>query len=151
MNKTRFLCACVYCSRLVAVHSSSVHSDGTTAMSRLSLLHAVALLGWIASVSGALFNLTILHTNDIHCRFEQADKYGSSCTDTEAAKGKCFGGYPRLAHQISQMRRNNPNTIYLHGGDFFQGTIWYTIHKWKVVSHFANLLNLTAMVRIDSW
>jgi hypothetical protein len=24
---------------------------------------------------------------------------------------------------------------------------WYTIHKWKAVSRFGNLLNLTAMVK----
>lgn len=116
-------------------------------MSRL-LLPCVLLLAWINSSARADFNLTVLHTNDVHCRFEEANKYGSMCTEKEAAKGKCFGGYARLVHQLREIRQQEPNAIYLHGGDFFQGTIWYTIHKWKVVSHFTNFLNLTAMVII---
>ena len=91
-------------------------------------------------------DVTILHTNDVHCRFEEANKYGGTCTDAEAAQGKCFGGYPRLVHQSRAIRQKEANTIFLNGGDFFQGTIWYSIHKWRVVSHFGNLLNLTAMV-----
>jgi len=48
----------------------------------------VALLGAVKSTDpSSLFNLTILHTNDVHCRFEQANKYGGSCTDEEAAAG----------------------------------------------------------------
>ena len=109
------------------------------------LLHALMLLSWMASATGD-FNLTVLHTNDIHCRFEEANKYGSTCTEEEAGAGKCYGGYARLVHQLKEIRRKDPNVIYVHGGDFFQGTIWYTIHKWKVVSHFSNYLNLTAMV-----
>ena len=36
--------------------------------------------------------------------------------------------------------------VYLH---IWLSTVvhsWYTIHKWKAVSHFGNMLNLTAMV-----
>lgn len=69
------------------------------------------------------FNLTILHTNDVHCRFEEADKYGGTCTADDAEKGKCFGGYARLVHQAREIRRQHPNTIFLNGGDFFQGTM----------------------------
>ncbi|XP_046636634.1 snake venom 5'-nucleotidase-like isoform X3 [Daphnia pulicaria] len=97
------------------------------------------------SDSTSFFNLTVLHINDIHCRFEEANKFGGSCTPQESAAGKCFGGYARLVHQSRVIREENPNTIFLAAGDFFQGTIWYTIHKWKAVSRFGNLLNLTAM------
>ncbi|XP_032791055.2 snake venom 5'-nucleotidase isoform X2 [Daphnia magna] len=91
------------------------------------------------------FNLTILHINDIHCRFEEANKFGGTCTAQDSANGKCFGGYARLVHQARHIRTQHPNTIFLSAGDFFQGTIWYTIHKWKAVSRFGNMLNLTAM------
>ena len=92
------------------------------------------------------FELTILHTNDIHCRFEEANKFGSRCTPAEAKRGVCFGGFARLVHQTRAIRKEKPNTIYLNAGDLFQGTAWYTVHKWRVISHFANLLNLTATV-----
>ena len=46
-------------------------------------------LGGAASQSQLqLFNLTILHTNDVHCRFEQTNKHGGTCSDEDAAAGK---------------------------------------------------------------
>lgn len=102
------------------------------------------LLSWITSSARADFNLTVLHTNDVHCRFEQINKYSSACTEDDAAANKCFGGYARLVQIIRDIRKEQPNAIFLSGGDFFQGTIWYTIYKWKVVSYFTNFLNLTA-------
>ena len=38
--------------------------------------------------------------------------------------------------------------MFVNAGDFYQGTIWYTKFKWKVVAKFANMLNFTAMVMI---
>lgn len=114
------------------------------------LLANVVLLVWAVGSVKADFNLTVLHTNDVHCRFDESNKYGSTCTAKDAAAGKCFGGYARIVQKLRELRQQNPNAIYLHGGDFFQGTLWYTIHKWKVVSHFTNFLNLTAMVINDS-
>ncbi|KAI9563179.1 hypothetical protein GHT06_010637 [Daphnia sinensis] len=117
---------------------------------RTTVLMWFQLLGlFCASVvvtpASASFNLTILHTNDVHCRFEEANTLGGACKQRDSENGNCFGGYARLVHQSRKIREQHPDTIFLNGGDFFQGTIWYTIHKWKAVSHFGNLLNLTAM------
>lgn len=73
--------------------------------------------------TSTFFNLTVLHINDIHCRFEEANKFGGACTAQESADGKCFGGYARLVHQSRHIRQQNPNTIFLSAGDFFQGTM----------------------------
>lgn len=35
--------------------------------------------------------------------------------------------------------------LYLSGGDYYQGTVWYTIHKWRIVSELVNILNHTAL------
>lgn len=117
----------------------------TASMNAARLLLMAAVLALTMTTVSSAFNLTIMHTNDVHCRFEEANKYGGTCTPDESAKGQCYGGYARLVTASRHLRQQNPNSIFLHGGDFFQGTIWYTIHKWKVVSHFGNLLNLTAM------
>ncbi|XP_046636695.1 snake venom 5'-nucleotidase-like [Daphnia pulicaria] len=118
-------------------------------MRTISTRNAVPLLWLFLFVvhwtSAASFNLTILHTNDIHCRFDEANKNAGTCRQQDSDKGNCFGGYARLVHQARQIRNQHPNTIFLNAGDFFQGTIWYSIHKWKAVSHFGNMLNLTAM------
>ena len=104
---------------------------------------------WLGSASSStLFNLTILHTNDIHSRYEEANVYGDRCSQQQSVQGQCYGGFPRLVYQTRQIRQREPNSIYLDAGDLFQGTIWHTIHRWKAASHFANLLNLTAMVTV---
>ncbi len=48
---------------------------------------------------------------------------------------------------MSAVKSTDGPKIFLNGGDFYQGNIWYTHFKWKVVAKFANILNFTAMVR----
>ena len=107
------------------------------------------LCSWgIASVSSSIhFNLTILHTNDIHSHFEETNVYGYRCRQLS---DPCYGGFARLVHQTREIRQREPNSIYIDGGDLYQGTVWYSIHKWRISAHFANLLNLTAMVIMSS-
>ena len=52
---------------------------------------------------------------------------------------------PRLVTAVRELREREQNVIFLNGGDFYQGNIWYTNFKWRVVAHFANILNFTAM------
>ena len=49
----------------------------------------------VISAVKATFNLTIMHTNDIHCRFEETNKYGGTCTSEDAIKGQPYGCYAR--------------------------------------------------------
>ena len=37
------------------------------------------------------------------------------------------------------------NVLFLNAGDHFQGTIWYTFEKWKVVAEFVKLMKHDAM------
>ena len=59
---------------------------------------------------------------------------------------ECFGGVARLKKTVDDLKDEHGNVIFVNAGDFYQGTIWYTKFKWKVVSKFANLLDFTAMV-----
>ncbi len=59
-------------------------------------------LWWLASImflfcasTVSSFDLTVLHTNDIHSRFDEANARGSSCRDKDRAARKCFGGVAR--------------------------------------------------------
>lgn len=52
----------------------------------------------------------------------------------------------RIYTKVLEIRERNPgNTIVLHAGDFYQGTIWYTLLKYKALVDFANMINFTAM------
>ncbi|XP_013774694.1 5'-nucleotidase-like [Limulus polyphemus] len=93
----------------------------------------------------AFFNLTILHTNDIHSRFEQFNKFGGRCPEDRARSGECFGGIARQITKVKEIRSKEKNVIFLNGGDYFQGTLWYTVHRWKVVTDFVQRIDHDAM------
>ena len=92
------------------------------------------------------FNLTIVHTNDVHARFDEMSKYGGLCRTKDAQAGKCYGGVARRMTALRQIRNNTENMLFLDAGDQFQGTLWFYIHKGTAAAHFMNLLQYDAMV-----
>ncbi|XP_023333826.1 5'-nucleotidase isoform X2 [Eurytemora carolleeae] len=87
--------------------------------------------------------LTLLHVNDIHSHFEEVNVNTGRCRGTEV--DGCYGGMSRMMTFIREVRTSDPDTILLNAGDYYQGTIWYTLFKYKPVVQFSNLLNYTAM------
>lgn len=109
----------------------------------------VRLCLWVAVtaalVEATAFNLTILHVNDFHARYEETNVFSGRCSDGDKAKNKCYGGFARLKTAVDRERAQSPNVLYLSAGDYFQGTIWYTVHKWRAMAHFLNLVPHDAM------
>ncbi|MEO8434425.1 MAG: metallophosphoesterase [Pyrinomonadaceae bacterium] len=68
--------------------------------------------------------ITILHTNDTH---SQIDPIGEN--DRQYA-GK--GGVARRATLVKRIRKENPNTLMIDGGDVFQGTPYFNFYKGEV-------------------
>ncbi|KAL4233121.1 5'-nucleotidase [Mactra antiquata] len=91
------------------------------------------------------FDLTILHTNDVHARFQQFNKYGSGCSTDDATEGKCFGGVARRYTKVEEIRRTHDHVLFLDGGDQFMGTSWFTVYGGKAASHFMNMLGYDVM------
>ena len=61
--------------------------------------------------------LTILHTNDLHSRFDEITSRGSTCKRGDV----CFGGVARIKAAVDKIKEENPNrVIFVNGGDFFQ-------------------------------
>ena len=77
----------------------------------IRILSSVAALGLTAGVAAADYNLTILHTNDFHSRFEPISKYDSGCREGDNGAGKCFGGTARLVTAIKDARARSNNSI----------------------------------------
>ena len=100
------------------------------------------------SNAGNCFQLTILHTNDVHARIEQTNKYGGRCMPADSAANKCYGGVARRQTVIKRIRKTHPNVLLLDAGDQFQGTVWFTIYEGSASSFFMNQLNYDVMVRI---
>ncbi len=104
---------------------------------------------WLLPRTGftqSTFDVTILHTNDIHARFEQTDVYGGPCTQDLADSGMCFGGYARKATKIKEARQSNDNVLLLDSGEMMYGIpAWHETYGSLAASHFMNMLgyNLT--------
>jgi 5'-nucleotidase len=109
---------------------------------RLLLSTAVAAL---ATAASADFTLTILHTNDVHDRFEPINGSDSTCDAEAAAANECFGGVARLISAVADARARAVNPILLDAGDQFQGSLLYTLHKGAMSAEFMTLLDYDAM------
>ena len=108
-------------------------------------LTATAAVALTATGAAAEYNLTILHTNDFHARFEPISKYDSGCSAEDDAEGKCFGGSARLVTAIADARARTNNSILVDGGDQFQGTLFYTYYKGALAAEMMNKLGYDAM------
>ncbi len=114
-------------------------------MSLKTILFTASALALSAGTAMADFNLTVLHTNDFHARFEPISKYDSPCSAEDNTEGKCFGGSARLVTAVAEARARAENSLLVSGGDQFQGTLFYTYYKGAMAAEFMNLLGYDAM------
>ncbi|XP_050489255.1 protein 5NUC-like isoform X1 [Bombus huntii] len=91
--------------------------------------------------------LRIVHTNDMHSRFEQTSRLSSVCSKKEAEEKKCYGGFARIATLVRQARNSSVPCLFLNAGDTYQGSMWFSVYKWEIVAKFLNLLapNVTSL------
>ncbi len=108
-------------------------------------LTSAAALGLMAGGAAADYQLTILHTNDFHARFEPISKYDGPCSAEDNTAGECFGGSARLITAINDARARSNNAILVDGGDQFQGTLFYTYYKGALAAEMMNQMGYDAM------
>lgn len=89
------------------------------------------------------YELTVLHTNDVHAHVEEFNKYGGTCNSDNSKN--CFGGVARRRTVIERIRKRDKNVILLDGGDQFQGTAWFQVYKGISAACFMNLTEYDAM------
>src|SRR5688572_17714412 len=103
---------------------------------------ALATCTGFAGPAFAEFTLNILHINDFHSRFESITGSDSNCNAEGEAAGECFGGVARLKTAIDTERAASEAagtpSVLLSAGDNFQGSLYYTTYKSKVVTDFMN-------------
>lgn len=95
-------------------------------------------------------DLTILHTNDVHARFLEINRFGGACRPEESEAGECFGGAARRATQIARERdaasAAGRTTLLVDAGDQFQGTLFYGKYRGQAAAQVMNALGYDAMV-----
>ncbi len=89
------------------------------------------------------FALTVAHVNDTHGHLDPAQisfDLDNVTIRTEAA------GFPRLAACVKDLRSRHENLLFLHAGDIFQGTLYFTKFGGRADCTLLNLMGLDAMV-----
>lgn len=115
----------------------------------LAALLAAVLLATVAIPAANAqqnFDLTILHTNDVHARHDQFDRFGGSCDEEEAAEEECYGGAPRRLTMVNEIRSEVDNVVVLDGGDQFQGTLFYNQYKGQAAAETMMAIGYDGMV-----
>ncbi len=81
------------------------------------------------------YELNVVHINDHHSHLEQEPMEltldGKKVTVN-------VGGMPRVAQRISDIKKNNKNTVALHAGDALSGTLYYTLFQGKADAELMN-------------
>ncbi|KAF6212502.1 hypothetical protein GE061_013025 [Apolygus lucorum] len=111
-------------------------------------LTAIVLLGVGSAVLAALtpapphFHLDIVHVNDMHAHVSGVGREFAGCESGD----DCYGGFARiLAAARSIIDRDPDHTLFLNGGDNFQGTAYYTFFKSQVILDFMNPMKFDAV------
>lgn len=108
----------------------------------MNLFSALLLLCFHCHLCRSDFQLTLLHTNDVHARVEETNKDSGKCS-----KAPCFAGVSRRSTKIKEIRSKEKNVLLLDAGDQFQGTVWFNYYKGAEAAYFMNQLKYDAMVR----
>lgn len=110
---------------------------------------AAALL-WPGAVTAEDLNFVLLHTNDMHSRFDETDVYCNECREDDAALGKCYGGIARIAETVREEKRmaaaRGLPALFMVAGDTFQGTPYFSLFKWQPCVDFIKELKPDIMV-----
>lgn len=117
-----------------------------TRLRHLWLLPSLLLLTAAPNCRPQELELTILHTNDVHARIVEFDRFGSSCDEDEAREGRCFGGVARRATKVREIRAEVPNLLLVDAGDQFQGTRFYNRFQGAAAAAALAHLGYDAMV-----
>ncbi|KAL4105256.1 hypothetical protein QTP88_020513 [Uroleucon formosanum] len=113
----------------------------------LKVFHTVVAFLLLQSTVATHFRLLVLHTNDMHSRFDQIDGTGAECV---VAGQPCYGGFARLKAAVDRERRSADagtadGTLFLNAGDTFQGTAFYSLLKWQAVERMVRTLGIDVM------
>ncbi|KAG8798765.1 hypothetical protein FRC17_007326, partial [Serendipita sp. 399] len=101
------------------------------------------------------YNVTIVHTNDVHAHLDQLSLRSPPPNDIlivfsdsirwRAGRGtdcspntECISGYARIKSKIAELRQTLRDPIFLNAGDEFQGTLFFTYYGGEKISYAIN-------------
>lgn len=95
-------------------------------------------------------NIRVAHINDTHSYFEATTLQLNLNIDNQILNPYVsVGGFARIKSRAQQLKQSarelQREFMFLHAGDCFQGTLYFSLFKGKANSAMLNQLNLTAM------
>lgn len=93
----------------------------------------------------------LAHINDTHSYFESQplQLQLKNIAGQRITPYVSNGGFPRIVERVKQLRaeakQDKRNFIFVHAGDSFQGTLYFSLFKGKANSEMLNTLGLDAM------
>jgi 5'-nucleotidase len=93
-------------------------------------------------------SLTVAHINDTHSYFDPTSlalsiaHKGQQCQPYVSA-----GGFARIAARVKQLKKTHTSDdfLFLHAGDCFQGTLYFSLFKGEANAVMLNALGIDAM------
>lgn len=94
--------------------------------------------------------ITLAHINDTHSYFEpQPLQLQLNIEGKNISPYVSNGGFSRIATRVKQLRANaleqQRDFLFLHAGDCFQGTLYFSLFKGKANSDMLNALDIDMM------
>ncbi|MFV0575404.1 MAG: bifunctional metallophosphatase/5'-nucleotidase [Vibrio sp.] len=104
----------------------------------------------MTKLNSRAISLTLAHINDTHSYFEPSSLQLQICIDNQnLSPYVSAGGFARIAARVKQLRQQAENEdngfLFLHAGDCFQGTLYFSLFKGKANADMLNALQLDAM------
>lgn len=98
-----------------------------------------------------IYKLKLAHINDTHSHFEPTPiRFTLQSAQDLFTVNIRSGGYARIAYQVNHAKElakiNQQGFLFLHGGDSFQGTLYFSEYKGKANADLLNMLAPDAMV-----
>lgn len=94
------------------------------------------------------FTLSIAHINDTHSHFEPTP-ISLAIPGIDARIFADVGGFSRIAFMARQFKQKSQlksdGFLFLHAGDCFQGTLYFSLFKGEANATLLNMLHLDAM------
>ncbi|XP_057320814.1 protein 5NUC-like [Microplitis mediator] len=91
------------------------------------------------------WRLNIIHTNDMHSRFDEISASATPCSDKQKEKNECYGGFARISTLVQRARKSSTPTLFLNAGDTYFGSTWFIHYGWEIVAKFLNILKPDAI------
>ncbi len=120
LNRRRFLKASLIGGAAIAFPAAAFELFATTSADAAIASLTTPLL----EVAPGETLITILHTNDTHSQIDPLPD------NDKQYPGK--GGVARRATLVKRIRKENPNTLLVDGGDVFQGTPYFNFYRGEV-------------------